>query len=863
MPSFRAMYGLPFLQAFLTADALSFGLLGRFMGLRLVGDRYVIVWPRSAGRAVRAGRAGRAGSGGAGSSGPGAGWKATFRTPQPVNGSGSSTGRGGSSGGVGSAGSVSGFAARQYTYKLVLRRFEFVLFVVFMVNLCAWPIVLVGPQNVMFPLITWQIDWLTSVLAASAAGTQLRLVSAFLAALALMIAASILLAIVLASVSRAAYLGVSRDRHAFPSALPLILQRSVPYVMISYTWSHSGATHVARSLASVLPDAWLDACSMAPGSHVSSATAAFTKASFAFVACLSPVYLRRHACAVELVEALLHRKPDSQVSLVYAPEYSDEASVGKARRDAEEAAALLTEAKAKYGGSIRAVTGTAAVGTGSGGGSGAASTAASAAGVVVPRENPLRTASHAATAAGAAAVAIGGGASGGTLAGSGSLRSPHAIKPHPELLAAQAKAIAAAELAADARAIFVAVRALRKVPGVAVLTTPKELLDALARHVYRCEGGADDVRRLLRWYSGHAAPLASIPRDLCLPPPRVFTRQSPFSLCGRPVAPAGAISVGGRYITRDGLAIGSCWSISIEHVALLAVAALAAALLGLVSASHIYERPLSLPTLGGMTAFFIAIMVFLLATALPLRVGTDARNLHSPLLTPLNIAAFAADTNGVAAARALSGPRAAAASSFYGSAGRAMQGGQDGSPGTAPRLAALAAGAPGAGLSIAFVSSDTSPLDLHVESRVATLSLFLEEEVGMPVTRAYIKDVDWAHEVAAPGARIYVFVLTDEAAALLWLQRVRFLVPPQQTVLVAAPGLFGVEGEGASLGDFLLIVLGRDEDNGIAKDAPYDGFASAVIDACAARVGAALLCLGAGSAAAFQQRAAHYSRHVS
>ncbi len=129
----------------------------------------------------------------------------------------------------------------------------------------------------------------------------------------------------------------------------------------------------------------------------------------------------------------------------------------------------------------------------------------------------------------------------------------------------------------------------------------------------------------------------------------------------------------------------------------------------------------------------------------------------------------------------------------------------------------------------------------RVEERFDTLVSFLRS-LGVSTATMRASDVDWAGKEAAAGARVYVFVLTTEDAALEWLNTSRHRVTPSRSALVMDFRLRSVEaadGSGAHLGDYMSIALGAK--NGVAPAAPYEGLAHAVLDAIGSKIGPAFL----------------------
>jgi hypothetical protein len=90
---------------------------------------------------------------------------------------------------------------------------------------------------------------------------------------------------------------------------------------------------------------------------------------------------------------------------------------------------------------------------------------------------------------------------------------------------------------------------------------------------------------------------------------------------------------------------------------------------------------------------------------------------------------------------------------------------------------------------------------------------------------------------------LFIFVLDSVAATEHWLTHVADVWPPERTILLVDWPATETEAVSPllkrSAREFMLLVLGNK--HGIAEQCPYDGFAPAVIDAIAAKVGTALI----------------------
>lgn len=91
------------------------------------------------------------------------------------------------------------------------------------------------------------------------------------------------------------------------SLMALVLRTPAPLLMLSYTWKQP-FVDLARSLASAVPNAWIDVQALASGVDIGQATSTVSRWSFAQVVFLSPKYLTSKACLLEFFTALLKRQ---------------------------------------------------------------------------------------------------------------------------------------------------------------------------------------------------------------------------------------------------------------------------------------------------------------------------------------------------------------------------------------------------------------------------------------------------------------------------------------------------------------------------------------------------------------------------
>ena len=176
--------------------------------------------------------------------------------------------------------------------------------------------------------------------------------------------------------------------------------------------------------------------------------------------------------------------------------------------------------------------------------------------------------------------------------------------------------------------------------GVDIVRTPEDLVAFLNRHVYHCE--EEDLQRCIAWHQETARPVSNVvDSGVRLPSPVIKARQWPVfvSPLHRVLAPSNAIRAGSLFLSADGLELGHCWALTAEQV-LLAVVPITIIVGAACMAAANAESPLSIGTLVGLPIVFVIIQVLLLASALPSAVDLDARNMHSPLLLPLCVAAY-------------------------------------------------------------------------------------------------------------------------------------------------------------------------------------------------------------------------------
>jgi len=212
-----------------------------------------------------------------------------------------------------------GFGPRAHAFRsMLLRVMVYATGLTIMLAL-AWPLLLVpGARDAhAYALVRWFVDAIRVLFNAAAAGDRMG------AGLMLTIINTLLLwgviLMLLAGKQRfAAALGASDT--SLPSVLSLITRPCVPFAMVSYTWANEEAVATARSLSELAPGMWIDVRGLSSGTNVPVRTAAVAASCYVLVIILTPQYMSRAACMIELAAALLHRRLSEQVTLVLCPE---------------------------------------------------------------------------------------------------------------------------------------------------------------------------------------------------------------------------------------------------------------------------------------------------------------------------------------------------------------------------------------------------------------------------------------------------------------------------------------------------------------------------------------------------------------
>ena len=399
--------------------------------------------------------------------------------------------------------------------------------------------------------------------------------------------------------------------------------------------------------------------------------------------------------------------------------------------------------------------------------------------------------------------------------------------------------------------------------GCIVVHSPEDLLVQLDTRIYSCSSAAHgpmDAKRALSWWSHVGVPLEAVPRAMLLPSPRA-KRQRWLCNCCAPqrsgsgsedastlLPPAGAIVSGFRYITGDGLRLGSSCFLGLEFF--YAAASLAAFVLGIVFiATAVRQMAARGATLYWGTQYAVPPMLIALAlvwlfNGLSLSVLTDMRAYHSGLLLPLNVAA---SLNSLGAA-SLSDDAQTKYSVLF-----------------------LVSPASNAELSAEAMGRRSEHEWTQLDASVRNMVRFLNEDVGLEASvqlwRPEAEDSGggvgdsggsgssggggggdpWAASAAAAGdpwtassassIRLVVFVLRSRAAVRSYLRHWKRRVSPDCSVLV---GDFRC-CEGTALTQSMVISLGPT--NGLSAFSPYkqQGLVAAILDSLGAKVGAAFV----------------------
>ena len=417
--------------------------------------------------------------------------------------------------------------------------------------------------------------------------------------------------------------------------------------------------------------------------------------------------------------------------------------------------------------------------------------------------------------------------------------------------------------------------------GVRVYKDPRALLRYMDSHIYACTT-PDDAHRCTAWFGRVSAVRCDAPRGLRLPAPNIASTPVSLLQADRLLPPKHAICAGRHYLSADGATLGKYAAFSLEQLALAAALLFTAFSAGCMGGSYLQVarrtgEQLGLGTVLGLPAAALGIVLLLVGSTLPLRVDLGFANHHSPVLLPLNVAAFCnhlrdpsksvydksvlglggffgsvrgkiqkgMQTAGQTLARAGTHIASRLTPSSSASDGGGSWGG-GGSGGVGGEEAGKA-GAPTASLlfSIAFLVPQGGGSELCDDSgaplprlgtAIGNMAAFLRL-LGLDAG-VLAMDNGQEEQLARATATLFVFVLPTLAAARAWQERWAHAAPPERSVLIVSEGVM----RGAEyVRKFMLVLLG--DSHGLSPMSSYagEGLAVAVLDALGAKIGPAFL----------------------
>ena len=384
--------------------------------------------------------------------------------------------------------------------------------------------------------------------------------------------------------------------------------------------------------------------------------------------------------------------------------------------------------------------------------------------------------------------------------------------------------------------------------GCQIVSDPRELLLFLAEHLYTATTPEDTIRAANFMASG-TTPKRIVPRNLRLPAPLTYSQSALPQCGGRCCAPRGSLFSGAKFISAGAEELGTAFVVHLELLLVVVVAGCFAGLAVLLAMQpHLEDAPL----------FFAGALITYLLLAIPvsrfiktMAVDMDPRHWHSPLLFPLNAAAFC----NTVVATAVRKSRAArvAARNFVADWQPTLKS----SPLMAAEIEPESPQTPAASqqqlspLSVLILMRDGGEPEgkgLSTCARLRNIAGYLTSVVGLEC------EVKLLPEDGGSAAGIYrdllcdptaqsvisIVLLENEADAVSFLQCADDATG--ELVLVASASLLYttamVGGGVAKLGRFMLILTGSK--GGISSKSPYDGLAPAVLDSVASKVGAAI-----------------------
>jgi hypothetical protein len=173
--------------------------------------------------------------------------------------------------------------------------------------------------------------------------------------------------------------------------------------------------------------------------------------------------------------------------------------------------------------------------------------------------------------------------------------------------------------------------------GFLLFCDARALLLHLKEHVYNATAPSD-VLRAVAFLAESASPMRHLKGSLRLPAPASRRLSVLPPLLGRTRFPPGTVFSASHYITPDALELGQALLVSVELGLVLLVAACYAGLLvALAAFPALRAQPLYL---AGALVLYAIVGAPIYRFVLTLAVDLDYRNFHSPLLLPINVAAF-------------------------------------------------------------------------------------------------------------------------------------------------------------------------------------------------------------------------------
>lgn len=374
--------------------------------------------------------------------------------------------------------------------------------------------------------------------------------------------------------------------------------------------------------------------------------------------------------------------------------------------------------------------------------------------------------------------------------------------------------------------------------GVRVFSSGAALLDDLGSLAYRVSG--PDVARCVQWFRESSNAVPHLARNIRLPAPGRRKRGAPlgpaFSLLPhgrergpfRCFRPHRSVFAGSRFISADGLVLGSYAAVTPQQAALMCIPVVFIADVACFIASAFQNPDVLFANFDYSEFVFFAVIVAFACVAvpllliLPLRVfgDLDARARHSELLLPLHVAAFMGEAAAVTQEemrdlrhrRSTVSQRTPVLRDLFAVASSTQQVLRDSLAAAATPMSLFSPASPAASATppptppsvspasfklcvlMSQCGEDTrpphalAPVDPHLPERLRNICAFLRdvglESVVVP-PRAFDGTCDDAHpevRMNPPSVIVVcVYVLRSRAAALAWCAA-------QHTAATAAPG---------------------------------------------------------------------------